>query len=391
MKKAYAVIGANFGDEGKGLMTDFFCRKNKRTVNVRFNGGAQAGHTVCTADGRRHIFSHLGAGFFAGADTYLSEFFTVNPMLFIKELSAVEKLCKNLPKVIVSKDCPVSVPCDILINQFAERLRGKSRHGSCGLGIYESIVRGSKEELKITFGEIQNTLSCRKSLWEKLRYINKTYAPERLGALGITDIPQELWELLESDILTENYLDDLFAMKDICLTADDSAAEEYDSAVFEGAQGLLLDMDRTEYFPNLTPSSTGMKNIRTILDRLKPCDTEVCYVTRSYFTRHGAGRFDTEDLELSEKHGLTDKTNSPNEFQGSFRYGYFDTKAFERSLSLDRKYIRSEDISVCVTHLDETDGVILCQNEKISPEDIRKAAYAGKLYRSFGETSEDVI
>ena len=46
MKKAYAVIGANFGDEGKGLMTDLFCRLGDNVINIRSNGGAQAGHTV---------------------------------------------------------------------------------------------------------------------------------------------------------------------------------------------------------------------------------------------------------------------------------------------------------------------------------------------------------
>ena len=85
MKKAYAVIGANFGDEGKGLMTDLFCRTDSSVINIRSNGGAQAGHTVCTSDGKRHIFSHIGSGSFAGADTYLSEFFILNPMLFSRE------------------------------------------------------------------------------------------------------------------------------------------------------------------------------------------------------------------------------------------------------------------------------------------------------------------
>ena len=60
----------------------------------------------------------------------------------------------------------------------------------------------------------------------------------------------------------------------------------------------MLDQYREDYFPHLTPSSTGMKNIRAILDRLEKRDTEVCYVTRSFFTRHGAGRFDTESKEI---------------------------------------------------------------------------------------------
>ena len=138
MKKAYAVIGANFGDEGKGLMTDLFCRTGGSVINIRSNGGAQAGHTVCTSDGRRHVFSHIGSGSFAGADTYLSGYFILNPMLFSKEAAV---LGKDTGNIFIDRHCIVTLPCDMLINQFVETARGKSRHGSCGVGIFETIVR----------------------------------------------------------------------------------------------------------------------------------------------------------------------------------------------------------------------------------------------------------
>jgi adenylosuccinate synthase len=64
------IIGANFGDEGKGLITDFEARRNGSKLNVRFNGGAQAGHTV-VSENKRHIFSHVGASSFAGTETDL--------------------------------------------------------------------------------------------------------------------------------------------------------------------------------------------------------------------------------------------------------------------------------------------------------------------------------
>ena len=59
-----AIIGANYGDEGKGLATDYLTGPD--SLVVRFNGGAQAGHTVCTPSGQRHVFSHIGAGSFRG-------------------------------------------------------------------------------------------------------------------------------------------------------------------------------------------------------------------------------------------------------------------------------------------------------------------------------------
>ncbi|MBQ6035122.1 MAG: adenylosuccinate synthetase, partial [Ruminococcus sp.] len=387
MKKAYAVIGANFGDEGKGLMTDLFCRTEASVINIRSNGGAQAGHTVCTADGKRHIFSHIGSGSFAGADTYLSEYFILNPMLFSKEL---EKLGRDIGKIFIDRRCKVTLPCDMLMNQFVETMRGNSRHGSCGVGIFETIVRSRDSRYALDYDYVLK--ADRDAVRELINKINNEYCCKRAAELGITDgAEKELLDILANDMLTENYLDDLYDMAAICRGTDEQIIEEYDTAVFEGAQGLMLDQNREDYFPHLTPSDTGMKNIRAILDRLEKRDTEVCYVTRSFFTRHGAGRFDTESKDVAEEYGLYDKTNAPNEFQGVFRYGWFDLPEFMASLALDKKYIaKGERISIAVTHLDMTDGMVVCPTGKLMPEDIAYMAMADMLYKVSGETAEDV-
>ena len=70
MRNIKIVIGANFGDEGKGLMTDYFChqaeQRNENCIVVLHNGGAQRGHTVTTPTGIKHIFHHFGSGTFCG-------------------------------------------------------------------------------------------------------------------------------------------------------------------------------------------------------------------------------------------------------------------------------------------------------------------------------------
>ena len=66
---AKAVIGAGYGDEGKGLLTDFLAAETKDTIVVRSNGGAQAGHSVVTDDGLRHVFHHIGPGALAGVQS----------------------------------------------------------------------------------------------------------------------------------------------------------------------------------------------------------------------------------------------------------------------------------------------------------------------------------
>ena len=91
MKDIKIVCGANFGDEGKGLMTDYFSQKPNSIV-VCSNGGAQRGHTVTTPDTIRHVFHHFGSGTFNRASTYLSEDFIVNPIIFKQEYDELMKL-----------------------------------------------------------------------------------------------------------------------------------------------------------------------------------------------------------------------------------------------------------------------------------------------------------
>ena len=388
MKKAYAVIGANFGDEGKGLMTDLFCRNEENVINIRFNGGAQAGHTVCTEDGKRHIFSHIGSGCFAGADTFLSQFFILNPVLFSRE---ADGLGTDAGNIFIDRRCRVTLPCDMLLNQAVETMRGNARHGSCGVGIFETVVRSRDRRYSFDFGYALS--AGRNALRERIKTINREYCRRRAAELGICgEAEKELMEILENPFLTENFLDDLFGMAAGCCAADEQMIEKYDTAVFEGAQGLMLDQNREDYFPHLTPSDTGMKNVRAILDRLEKRDTLVCYVTRSFFTRHGAGRFDTESAAIAEEYGLYDRTNAPNEFQGNFRYGWFDLPEFMASVARDRKYIRKDEkLAVAVTHLDMTGGMILCPSGKLLPEDIAYMTVADTLFKVSGETAGDVV
>ncbi len=139
---ALVIIGSNFGDEGKGLLTDWAAAPfGNDCIVARFNGGVQAGHTVVLPDGRRHIHSHFGSGTLAGAATFLGQHFVSNPLLFFRETAALEKLRIELPLVYADERGLVSTPFDMLINQIVEAARGSRKHGSCGLGFGETIER----------------------------------------------------------------------------------------------------------------------------------------------------------------------------------------------------------------------------------------------------------
>ena len=351
------VIGANFGDEGKGLMTDYFCHQStlrgEKSLVVLHNGGAQRGHTVVTPDGNRHVFHHFGSGTLVGADTYLSEEFVLNPMIFRQEWEELESM-KAIPKVYVNHTCRVTTPFDMILNQIIEESRDNARHGSCGMGIHETMIRDvCNYPIEMWFDSSD----------EAKRYYLKeirNYLSERLLDFGINKIPDNWKEIVNSDLLIENFISELNFMGRNISIRFDRFIEYYDCVAFENGQGLLLDQNNTAYYPHLTPSNTGIKNSLKIIAemRCKP-DIEVCYVTRTYLTRHGAGRLDGECDKQEINPDMQDLTNVPNLHQGTLRYAKLIEKSLEERILKDfepaRKY--GAKLSLAITHENEYDYV----------------------------------
>ena len=374
------VIGANFGDEGKGLMTDYFCHQStlrgEKTLVVLHNGGAQRGHTVVTPDGNRHVFHHFGSGTLVGADTYLSEEFVLNPMIFRQEWEELESM-KAIPKVYVNHTCRVTTPFDMILNQIIEESRDNARHGSCGMGIHETMIRDvCNYPIEMWFDSSD----------EAKRYYLKeirNYLSERLLDFGINKIPDNWKEIVNSDLLIENFISELNFMGRNISIRFDRFIEYYDCVEFENGQGLLLDQNNTAHYPHLTPSNTGIKNSLEIIAEMscKP-DIEVCYVTRTYLTRHGAGRLDGECDKQEINPDMQDLTNVPNPHQGTLRYAKLIEKSLEERILKDfepaRKY--GAKLSLAITHENEYDYVFSNTFKK-------KFDY---IYYSDGETRESV-
>lgn len=226
MKDIKIVIGANWGDEGKGLMTDYFSQK-PNTIVVCSNGGAQRGHTVVTLDSIRHVFRHFGSGTFNGASTYLSEDFICNPIIFRQEYEELKNLgCA--PKTYINNKCMLTTPFDMMANQIIEENRGKHKHGSCGMGIYETIRRY-------------------KAGVTDLDYRIRDYYLDRLTDRGII-ISDEWMQIISNDRIFENWLEDFnFMCGESELVSNDEFLKKFDSIVFEAGQGLLLDQNNKEY------------------------------------------------------------------------------------------------------------------------------------------------
>lgn len=360
MTKVKVVIGANFGDEGKGMMTDYFCSKAKERgencLVICHNGGAQRGHTVTTPEGMRHVFHHFGSGTFVGADTYLSEKYILNPILFCQEYNELSALGYK-PKVYVDKKCFYSTPYDMMLNQIIEENRGENRHGSCGIGIWETIVREESRPSVPYWDKNSASWEIKKDIYNHAREIRENYCKERLKHMGINDIPKRWKEVFYSDNLLRRYTDDfLFMLKHVGFVNDNYILRLYQNIVFEGGQGLLLDQNRKEFGENTTPSNTGLINPNEMIKKIPNAEIEVCYVTRTYLTRHGAGDFKTECNKGDINPLMEDLTNTPNRFQGSLRYGKIDLKELEARIDKDFKCGCDWKLTLAVTHLNETNS-----------------------------------
>lgn len=400
MKHARVVIGSNFGDEGKGLMTDYFTRMygGSGVLVARCNGGAQAGHTVVGDGDVRHVFSHFGAGSLAGAGTLLSRHFIANPIIFQREHGELERLGVD-PRVSVDPRAIVTTPYDMLINEMVEASRGAARHGSVGLGINETVTRSEERSFRLSVGQ---ALRDRGAAAAMLRCIRDAWVPRRAAKLGIQAECEQRRELIASDALLENWLVVLDEfLRRVEVRADTDVLREHDDVVFEGAQGLGLDQVRGT-FPHVTRSHTGVRNAVELMAELPPAETFVTYATRAYLTRHGAGPLEGE-LPDRPFPGVYDLTNVPHAFQGRLRYALLDVTALQDRITRDfqdtRPLARKSGIrmGIAVTCLDQLPDAArwTCAGEVIdgSPDDLVHAIRChipGEMFVSRGPRACDV-
>ena len=331
MKKAKVIIGGGFGDEGKGLFTDYLSAQSSGSACVvRFNGGAQAGHSVQLADGRRHVFSHFGSGTYAGLPTFLSSFFVCSPMTFLREYKEL-KSEGCFPKTYIDPDCPVTTPYDIMINQIVEQARGNDRHGSVGVGFGETIERNQHASYALTVRDLADV----DALCVRLEAIRSEWLPRRLATLGVTTLTSEWAERLESEGIFAHFLDDCTDFLGRITVATLRSLSGFDDLIFEGAQGLLLDQ-HYGWFPHVTRSNTGIKNAVALAETIGLAALDVYYLTRSYVTRHGAGPLPHE-LPEQPYSKIIDPTNRSHAYQGELRFAWFDVDLFRDTVERDLK------------------------------------------------------
>ena len=314
-----AVIGKNFGDEGKGFTCSCLASSLKNALIIKHNGGGQAGHTVEDPEGKwRFIHHQIGAGAEYHVPTLFADSFMPDLFQLGKEVKEFTELFGFQPILYSEKNTRVTTIDDVLLNMGAEVARGKNRHGSCGMGIEECVQRNAAG-YGITVEELAGW--TKQDLLDRLKQIRKEYTERRAKILGIYP-SNPYYEMLNNETVLENFVIEVKVNVNLLtlVDADRKWLEEFQHLIFETGQGLLLDQDYEAYAPHLTFSKTGIHNPAIFLEKRGLSLEEAIYVTRPYVTRHGNGPLPCE-VDPSELPGVgEDLTNRPNEWQGTLRY-----------------------------------------------------------------------
>jgi adenylosuccinate synthase len=354
--RAIMIADLGYGDAGKGSIVDYLTRETQAHTVIRYNGGAQAAHNVITPDGRHHTFAQFGSGtFIPGTRTHLSRFMMVHPLAMLAEERHLQTL--GIPDAFVrtsiDRKALVTTPFQQSANRIREMARGDGRHGSCGMGVGETMSDWLVHGGDVLFA---GDLSQRALVMKKLGRIRdiKTSQLE----IVLKDVPQN--DAIDEEM--RHFHDPQFmeAIADVYLrfTRQVKIVEpdflgrlinQPGVTIFEGAQGVLLD-EWYGFYPYNSWSTLTFKNAETLLTENDFMgETLKLGLIRGYATRHGAGPFVTEDRELTSR--LQDHHNKDNPWQQEFRAGHLDFVALRYALDVIGKVDR-----LVVTNLDRMEA-----------------------------------
>ncbi|MDR2790203.1 MAG: adenylosuccinate synthase [Campylobacteraceae bacterium] len=279
MSRADLIVGAQWGDEGKGKMVDMMAQEYD--IVCRYQGGHNAGHTI-VVDGVKYALHLIPSGALnPKAVNIIGNGVVVAPNALIEEMKQFKDIEKRL---FISDKAHMVLGFHAAVDLAKEKLRGKNAIGTTGMGIGPSYA-AKIERVGFRLGELRNIPKLVEGLMEYFR-VNEVI----LKALAVKPASKE-----ELTAEFESYAKELLPYITNTTALLWKYLEEDKKVLLEGAQGALLDIDHGTY-PFVTSSSTVAAGACTGLG-LSPKDIgKVTGIVKAYCTRVGNGPFPTEDF-----------------------------------------------------------------------------------------------
>ncbi|MEW3513506.1 adenylosuccinate synthase [Clostridium butyricum] len=283
---AFIVLGAQWGDEGKGKMTDYLAEE--ANVVVRFQGGNNAGHTVVVGDKEYKLHLIPSGILYEDKLNVIGNGVVVDPKALFEEIDYLEGVgVKVTPeKLIISDRAQLIMPYHKVLDKLKEQARGKNDIGTTGKGIGPCYT-DKFERCGIRVCDLMHEDAFTEKLKENIEMKN-AYITKVLGG-----------EPVSFDEILKEYLE--FAKKLRPFVQDTSVRVYNDikadkTVLFEGAQGMLLDIDYGTY-PYVTSSNTTAGGVANGVGIGPNMITNAVGITKAYTTRVGKGPFPTELLD----------------------------------------------------------------------------------------------
>lgn len=339
MAKNIVVVGTQWGDEGKGKIVDLLTQQAQAVV--RYQGGHNAGHTL-KINGEKTILHLVPSGILhPHVHCYIGNGVVVSPEALLTEIASLAQKGVDVKgRLHLSQACPLILPTHVALDKAREASRGVTAIGTTGRGIgpaYEDKI--ARRALRV--GDLLHFERFKEKVADVLRYHHLLLAHH-----GETPT-MDLEALLEQ---AEQWAQALRPMVTDITTCLHTHRERGDVILFEGAQGVYLDIDHGTY-PFVTSSNTCVGSVVNGAGFGPRYLDYILGVTKAYTTRVGSGPFPTELHDEVGQH-LSSRGHEFGATTGrARRCGWFDAVLLRRSIELNSLS------GLCLTKLDVLDGL----------------------------------
>ncbi|ANA80131.1 adenylosuccinate synthetase [Paenibacillus vortex V453] len=375
------VVGTQWGDEGKGKITDYLAES--ADVVARYQGGNNAGHTILI-DGKKFKLSLIPSGvFYKDKTCVIGNGMVVNPAALIEEINYIHDNGFSTDNLVISDRAHVIMPYHMVLDALEEDRKGPNKIGTTRKGIGPCYMdKAARNGIRIAdlMDAEEFELKLRHMVKEKNQVITQVYGGEGL------EVEEILIQYLQYAEIIRKYV------RDTSVVLND-AIDGNQKVLFEGAQGVMLDIDQGTY-PFVTSSNPSAGGV-CIGSGVGPSKIQqVIGVAKSYTTRVGDGPFPTE-LDNEIGHYIREKGHEYGTVTGrARRVGWFDSVVVRHArrvsgitgLSLNSLDVLSglETVKICTAYK--------FRGEEIThyPASLKMLAECEAIYEELPGWSEDI-